>query len=74
MLAGDDNRIKPDRVVQRFIARAIGETPERVGPDRARAMLQSAVAALNACGHDWSPRGLDYVIWAHQSGQGVVGA
>lgn len=74
MLAGDDNLIKPDRMVQRFIARAIGEAPEKVGPDRARGMLQGAVTELNARGETWSPRGLDYVVWAHQSGQTDAGA
>lgn len=74
MLAGDDTLIKPDRMVQRFIARAIEEAPEKVGPDRARELLQGAVAELNARGAAWSPRGLDYVVWAHQSGQADVGA
>lgn len=73
MLAGDDNLIKPDRMVQRFIARAIGEGTEKVGPDRARELLQGAVAELNARGAAWSPRGLDHEVWAHQSGQADVG-
>jgi hypothetical protein len=68
MLAGDDNLIKPDRMVQRFIARAIGDAPEKVGPDRARGLLQGAVTELNARGANWSPRGLDHEVWAHQSG------
>jgi len=74
MLAGDDNLIKPDRMVQRFVARAIGEAPEKVGPDRARGLLQGAVAELNTRGTAWSPRALDHEVWAHQSGQAGSGA
>jgi len=66
MLAGDDTRIKPDRMVQRFIARAIDEAPETVDPDRAREPLQGAATELNT-------RGLDYVGWAYQSGQADAG-
>lgn len=68
MLAGDDNLIKPDRMVQRFIARAIGEAPDKVGPDRARGLLQGVVPELNARGSTWSPRTLDHEVWAYQSG------
>ena len=32
MLAGDDDRIKPDRMVQRVIAEAIGTAPEQIPP------------------------------------------
>lgn len=67
MLAGDDDLIKPDRMVQRFIARGLGEAPEKVGPDRARVLLQDAVTELNARGAAWSPRGLDHEVWAYQS-------
>lgn len=68
MLAGDDTLIKPDRMVQRFIARAIGEAPDKVGPDRARGLLQGVVPELNARGSTWSPRTLDHEVWAYQSG------
>lgn len=67
MLAGDDGRIKPDRMVQRFIAKALGITPEQVGPEQARALLQGAVQELNKRGDTWSPRRLDYVIWLRES-------
>lgn len=70
MLAGDDTRIKPDRMVLRFIATALGEKPEKVGPELAKELLQAAVLELNKCGHTWSPRKLDYVIWLHQSSTG----
>jgi len=70
MLAGDNGRIKPDRMVQRFIAKALGTTPEQVGPDMAREVLQGTVEELINRGHTWSPRRLDYVIWQRESSGG----
>jgi len=67
MLAGDDTLIKPDRMVQRYIAGAIGSNPGKVRPDLARDLLQSATTELVSRGHDWSPRRLDYAIWQVQS-------
>ena len=72
MLAGDDNLIKPDRMVQRYIAKALGGKPQQVTPGKARSLLQSAVKVLVERGIDWSPRRLDYAIWSAQSsGMGV---
>lgn len=70
MLAGDDSRIKPDRMVLRFIAKALGTTPEQVGPGMAREVLQGTVEELIKRGHTWSPRRLDYVIWHRESSGG----
>ena len=67
MLAGDDNLIKPDRMVQRFIAKAIDAKPEQVTPDLARAVLQNAISILGAQRVEWSPRQLDYAIWNRES-------
>lgn len=67
MLAGDDSLIKPDRMVQRFIATAISETPQKVEPDRARFLLQGATDILVQRGYDWSPRRLDHTIWKLES-------
>lgn len=69
MLSGDDALIKPDRMVQRYIARAIGTTPDKVDPERARTLLRGAVGELNGRGADWSPRRLDYAVWSLESGQ-----
>ncbi len=67
MLAGDDTLIKPDRMVQRYIAKAFDEVPQQVGPDKARALLQGAAQLLVQRGQDWSPRRLDYAIWNTES-------
>jgi hypothetical protein len=67
MLAGDDNLIKPDRMVQRYIAKALGVAPQQVAPELARALMQGAVQTLNARGKNWTPRKLDYAIWNAQS-------
>jgi hypothetical protein len=68
MLAGDDDLIKPDRMVQRYIAGALGVAPQKVSPESARVMVQKAAHSLRAEGFDWSPRRLDHTIWAFQSG------
>lgn len=67
MLAGDDNLIKPDRMVQRDIAKAISERPEKLGPDQVRRIMQAATALLVQNGKDWSARRLDYAIWKTES-------
>jgi hypothetical protein len=66
MLAGDDNLVKPDRMVQRFVAQAIDANSDSVGPDPARDFLQRVVKVLAARGNAWSPRVLDYAIWQKQ--------
>ena len=68
MLAGDDDLIKPDRMVQRYIGKAINVKPEQVTPDRARELLNSAMAILAGKGTVWAARQLDYTIWKTQSG------
>ena len=70
MLAGDDSLIKPDRMVQRYIAKVLGTKPGQIGAELAKELLQSVVKELNKRGHAWSPRGLDYVIWQRTSGGG----
>lgn len=67
MLAGDDTLIKPDRMVQRYIAKALEEAPQQVGPDNTRTLLQGATQLLVKRGQDWSPRRLDYAIWNAES-------
>jgi hypothetical protein len=55
--------VKPDRMVRRFVAAALGRTSETaVGADEARDLVMAAAARL-----DVSPRALDYAIWARQS-------
>ena len=70
MLAGDDDRIKPDRMVQRFIARALGKKPDQITPDQARTVIKTAIPVLAERGFNWSPRQLDYAVWSQESGNG----
>ena len=67
MLAGNDGLIKPDRMVQRFVAKALEVTERDIPPARAVLLVQAAVLALNSQGHAWTPRGLDYVVWKRES-------
>lgn len=73
MLAGDDDLIKPDRpdrMVQRFIGKAINLQPGKVTPRLARKVLQKAIPLLvpTGTGSFWSARQLHYTIWATESG------
>jgi hypothetical protein len=62
MLVGLDD-VKPDRMVRRFVAAAVGRpNANAVGADEARDLVMAAAARLGV-----SPRDLDYAIWAHQS-------
>jgi hypothetical protein len=64
MLAGDETGIKPDRMICRFVATALGE-PE-VAPDRARRVIEEACALLRQDFAHLTPRLLDYAIWEYQ--------
>ena len=66
MLAGNDNLIKPDRMVQRYIAKAANMRPDRVTPEFARSVLQNTITKLAERGIAWTPRQLDYAIWARE--------
>ncbi len=63
MLAGDDQLIKPDRMVQRYVARAIGGSSTQITPDQVRDTVQQAVTHLSPQGPSWTPRVLDFAIW-----------
>jgi hypothetical protein len=68
MLAGDDNLIKPDRMVQRYVGNALGlNTPPQ--PRQAAILVKLAAKELLSRGHQWTPLSLDYVIWKYQSNQ-----
>lgn len=68
MLAGDDNLIKPDRMVQRYVGSALklDAIPQ---PRQAAILVRLAARVLRKRGHQWSPLSLDHAIWKHQSGQ-----
>jgi hypothetical protein len=55
--------VKPDRMIRRFVAAALGRPRETsVSVDEARRLVLAAARRLGV-----SPRALDYAIWAHQS-------
>jgi len=63
MLAGDDNGVKPDRMIQRFVADALGR---EVGSDMSRDLLVRSAKTLSTRGTLLTPRTLDYAIWEYQ--------
>lgn len=69
MLAGDDNLIKPDRMVQRYVENALklDAIPQ---PRQAAILVRLAARDLCQRGHQWTPLSLDHAIWKHQSSQG----
>lgn len=71
MLAGDDNLIKPDRMVQRYVGNALSlaTIPK---PRQAAILVRLASKELLRRGQRWTPLGLDHAIWKHQSSQGAL--
>ena len=69
MLAGDDNLIKPDRMVQRYVATALSlaNLPQ---PRQAAILLRLASMELRRRGRHWTPLSLDHAIWKYQSSRG----
>lgn len=63
MLAGDDDQVKPDRMILRFIEDCIGNM---MGPDEAATIIQDACALLKKVHPHLTPRLLDFEIWKHQ--------
>lgn len=60
MLAGDDQWVKPDRMIVRFLEKALGR---KVRIDEAQALLEKTVALLKSRYPELTPRLLDYEIW-----------
>ncbi len=69
MLAGNDNLIKPDRMVQRYVAKAANMRPEQVTPELARSLMRGVITILAEQESKWSERQLDYAIWTKQRTQ-----
>ncbi|MCX8455117.1 MULTISPECIES: hypothetical protein [Paenarthrobacter] len=61
MNAGVGTETKPDMMVQRYLARVLGEG-QKLTDARTRTLLQLAAAELNV-----EPRDLDRAIWLHES-------
>lgn len=66
MLAGDDNLVKPDRMVQRFVGQAL-LMPTVPQPRQAAILVRLAANELLRRGQQWTPLSLDHAIWKHQS-------
>jgi hypothetical protein len=62
MLAGSNDFIKPDRMIQRFLAAALGEAPDLGECQR---LPQEAARELKGRYPHLTPRLLDYRIWSH---------
>ena len=60
MLAGDP-AVKPDRVIVRFVASALGLDPADVEPEMAAAAIEQTAADLGT-----SPTALDHAAWRWQ--------
>ena len=73
MLAGDDDIIKPDRMIQRFVARALG-TAAVPGTRQAAVLVRLAARELTRRGHHWTPLNLDHAIWRYQRAQRAIPA
>jgi hypothetical protein len=65
MLAGDDDLIKPDRMIQRFVACALG-TEKEPEPRQAAVLVRLAARELSGRGYRWTPLSLDHAIWQYQ--------
>ncbi len=60
MLCGDENTIKPDRHILRFLSRTLGYDVEK---EEAEKLICSAVNQLKKQYPKVTPRALDYAIW-----------
>jgi hypothetical protein len=67
MLAGNDNFIKPDRMIQRFLSSALNRTVEIA---ECQELVAGTVAILRETHSHITPRSLDYLIWNFQRDQG----
>lgn len=64
MLAGDDNQVKPDRMILRFLKKAVSE--DGVSVSDAVMIIRDACALLKPKYPDLTPRLLDHMIWKYQ--------
>nr|WP_281722043.1 hypothetical protein [Nitrosomonas nitrosa] len=71
MLAGNDDLIKPDRMVLRFVANALGLAAEPT-PRQAALLVRLAARKLSGKNPEWTPLKLDYAIWHYQSSKPIA--
>lgn len=67
ILAGNENGVKADRMVTRFVANALGV--RNIVPDRAEELVRMASAALRSDFPRLVPSSLDNKIWKYQRAQ-----
>ena len=65
MLSGDDKRIKPDRMIQRFVE---GFDPLIKNHDELQELVSGAAEVLKSKYPSMTPRFLDHIIWEYQKG------
>ena len=63
MLSGDDKRIKPDRMIQRFVE---GFDPTIKSHDELQELVSRAAEVLKSKYPSMTPRFLDHIIWEYQ--------
>lgn len=74
ILAGDTDMVKPDRQVQRYVAQAVFNDPDRrVSPRQAALLVKAAARRLRQTDKRWNARSLDHAIWRKQGGK-VLGS
>lgn len=67
MLAGEDNYVKPDTHVRRFVSDALGIDWSRlISEERAEALVREVAIALANDHPGLTPAALDYAIWNYQ--------
>ena len=59
--------VKPDRMVRRFTAAALGVEQDTLAPDDVATLVQAAATRMNV-----DPRALDHEIWEYQSGRAAT--
>lgn len=64
MLAGDDQMVKADRMIHRFLTRHLNES---FNTNEAIKLIQQSAMGLTMLGYDISPRELDHLIWKLES-------
>lgn len=69
MLTGDEDLIKPDRMIKRFLAEALG-LGAVLSEDGCVDIVRAAAAELSREFPFMTPRRLDYAIWSWQRAQG----
>jgi hypothetical protein len=73
MLAGDQNSVKPDRMIKRFLSEISGCSPDNLSNDEIQQVLVEIAGRLKAeNGTSLSPRLLDNMIWQYQREKSAV--